>query len=153
MLSMFGAVEADQSCRAHAQDAGLLMSHAEQNCSGVGALQVGAASQQYKDHEADYNIDQSSQQHQAEEIVSSSADALRVLRKLQSLPWRRVDVSFQHSSLPFFAHNHIQVTRKWLNWEGAAVCEHLARQLADMEKDPCIQRLIESQKTKPRIDN
>ncbi|KAL0029171.1 hypothetical protein WJX79_000097 [Trebouxia sp. C0005] len=53
-----------------------------------------------------------------------------------------IDVSFQHSSMPFFAHNHIQVTRKWLNWEGAPVCQHLAQQLADMEKDEFIQQIM-----------
>ncbi|KAL0039127.1 hypothetical protein WJX77_008695 [Trebouxia sp. C0004] len=54
----------------------------------------------------------------------------------------QIDVSFQHSSMPFFAHNHIQVTRKWLNWEGAPVCQHLAQQLADMEKDEFIQQMM-----------
>ena len=81
-------------------------------------------------------------QQQAEDTVSSSANALLVLRRLQTLPWRRIDVSFQHSSMPFFAHNHIQVTRKWLNWEGASVCQHLAQQLADMEKDEFIQHIM-----------
>ncbi len=81
-------------------------------------------------------------QQQAEDTVSSSANALLVLRRLQTLPWRRIDVSFQHSSMPFFAHNHIQVTRKWLNWEGAPVCQHLAQQLADMEKDEFIQQIM-----------
>ena len=74
------------------------------------------------------------QEAEAEDIVSSSANALKVLKRLQSLPWRRIDVSFQHSRLPFFAHNNIQVTRRWLNWEGSAVCQHLAEQFADMEK-------------------
>ncbi|KAL3162411.1 hypothetical protein ABBQ32_010082 [Trebouxia sp. C0010 RCD-2024] len=81
-------------------------------------------------------------QQQAVDTVSSSADALQVLQKLQSLPWRRVDVSFQHSKLPFFAHNHIQVTRKWLNWEGAVVCQHLAQQFAVMEQNNYIQGLL-----------
>lgn len=80
------------------------------------------------------------QQH-ASDAVSSSANALHVLKKLQSLPWRRIDVSFQHSKLPFFAHNNIQVTRKWLNWEGAVVCQHLAQQFAVMEQNDCIQQL------------
>lgn len=30
----------------------------------------------------------------------------------------------------------LQVTRRWMNWEGEAVAQHLARQLAAMEKDP-----------------
>lgn len=82
------------------------------------------------------------EQQQAVDTVSSSANALQVLQKLQSLPWRRIDVSFQHSKLPFFAHNHIQVTRKWLNWEGAVVCQHLAQQFAVMERNNCIQALL-----------
>ena len=77
-------------------------------------------------------------QQQAVDTVSPLANALHVLQKLQSLPWRRIDVSFQHSKLPFFAHNHIQVTRKWLNWEGAVVCQHLAQQFAVMEKNEYI---------------
>lgn len=80
-------------------------------------------------------------QQQAVDAVSSSANALHVLKKLQSLPWRRIDVSFQHSKLPFFAHNNIQVTRKWLNWEGAVVCQHLAQQFAVMEQNDCIHLL------------
>ena len=86
--------------------------------------------------------DAQQEQQQAVDAVSSSANALRVLGKLQSLPWRRIDVSFQHSKLSFFAHNNIQVTRKWLNWEGAVVCQHLAQQFATMEKDKCIQNFI-----------
>lgn len=88
------------------------------------------------------SADAKQEQQQAVDAVSSSANALKVLEKLQSLPWRRIDVSFQHSKLSFFAHNNIQVTRKWLNWEGAVVCQHLAQQFATMEKDKCIQDLI-----------
>jgi len=77
---------------------------------------------------------QQQKQQQSGDTVSSSANALLVLRRLQTLPWRRIDVSFQHS--------HIQVTRKWLNWEGAPVCQHLAQQLADMEKDEFIQQIM-----------
>ena len=87
------------------------------------------------------SADAQQEQQQAVDAVSSSANALQVLEKLQSLPWRRIDVSFQHSKLSF-AHNNIQVTRKWLNWEGAVVCQHLAQQFATMEEDKCIQNLI-----------
>ena len=88
------------------------------------------------------SADAQQDQQQAVDAVSSSANALQVLKKLQSLPWRRIDVSFQHSKLSFFAHNNIQVTRKWLNWEGAVVCQHLAQQFATMEKDKRIQQFI-----------
>jgi len=51
-----------------------------------------------------------------------------MLQRLQQLSWRRIDVSFQGSLLPF-AHNHIQVTRRWLNWEGDSVAMHIAQLL------------------------
>ena len=82
------------------------------------------------------------EQEAAEQAVESSQNALLILRRLQTLPWRRIDVSFEGTKMPFFAHNHIQVTRKWLNWYGNAVCQHLAQQLADMEKDASVQELI-----------
>lgn len=135
---------ASESDRAYDKGNGtVLASYAEQGQSPDGASQAAPTHKHEPDAQvqADSNT-QSQQQHQAQETVSSSANALQVLRRLQTLPWRRIDVSFQHSRMPFFAHNHIQVTRKWLNWEGAAVCEHLAKQLADMEKDECIQHLI-----------
>lgn len=40
-----------------------------------------------------------------------------MLERLQALPWRRVDVSFRGTSMPFFAHNLIQaclITRRCL---------------------------------------
>ncbi|KAF6261528.1 putative serine esterase-domain-containing protein [Scenedesmus sp. NREL 46B-D3] len=55
-----------------------------------------------------------------------------MLHRLQELPWRRIDVSFQGARFGF-AHNNIQVTRRWLNFEGVAVPCHLAQQLQVME--------------------
>ena len=104
-----------------------------------------SASDQHQSDGAATTSSQQQKQNQrqdAEATVSSSSNALRVLKQLQKLPWRRIDVSFQHAKMSFFAHNNIQVTRRWLNWEGAAVCQHLACQLAFMEKDECIQHLI-----------
>ena len=97
--------------------------------------QAATSNQQHKQQ-------QQQQQQEAESVVKSSSNALTVLERLQSLPWQRVDVSFQHAKMSFFAHNNIQVTRRWMNWEGAAVCEHLPKQLAIMEKDQCIQAFI-----------
>ena len=37
---------------------------------------------------------------------------------------------------------HAQVTRKWLNWEGEAVCQHLALLLTSMDEDPRVQRAL-----------
>lgn len=101
-----------------------------------------ASSQAAASHSGRAAASTADSQQQAVATVSSSANALQVLQKLQSLPWRRVDVSFQHSKMPFFAHNHIQVTRKWLNWEGAVVCQHLAQQFAVMEQNSYIQSLL-----------
>jgi hypothetical protein len=53
-----------------------------------------------------------------------------VLEHLQSLPWARIDCSWRDAKLSMFAHNHIQVTRGWLNFEvraTAAVMSQLLR--------------------------
>ncbi|KAK9842249.1 hypothetical protein WJX81_002631 [Elliptochloris bilobata] len=71
------------------------------------------------------------------------AQTAAMLERLQALPWRRVDVSFRGTSMPFFAHNLIQVTRKWLNWEGEAVAEHLAAELAALEADPRVRSALQ----------
>ena len=34
---------------------------------------------------------------------------MEMLEKLQQLPWRRIDADFSATSMPFFAHNLIQV--------------------------------------------
>ena len=49
------------------------------------------------------------------------------------MPWRRVDVCFGGTLLPLLSHQHIQVQRMWLNWEGMAVAKHLALQVEAME--------------------
>lgn len=36
----------------------------------------------------------------------------------------------------------IQVTRKWLNWEGEAVAQHFAALFSEMEADPRVQRAL-----------
>lgn len=36
----------------------------------------------------------------------------------------------------------MQVTRKWINWEGEAVAQHLAALLTTMEEDPRVQRAL-----------
>lgn len=153
MFDMLGAGMRSTDNPASEPNAILVASPAEEHRPSAGASQAGPDQQRHVDEANDgHNTDRQSQQQQqqqrqqqqqeAADTVSSSPKALQVLRRLQTLPWRRVDVSFQQSSMPFFAHNHIQVTRKWLNWEGASVCEHLAKQLATMEKDQFIQELI-----------
>jgi hypothetical protein len=36
----------------------------------------------------------------------------------------------------------LQVTRKWLNWEGAASVQHIAALIEEMEEDPRVQRAL-----------
>ncbi|KAG2488152.1 hypothetical protein HYH03_013295 [Edaphochlamys debaryana] len=64
--------------------------------------------------------------------AATAARAETMLRRLQRLPWRRIDVSFR-GALFGFAHNNIQVTRRWMNFEGMAVAGHLAEQVAELE--------------------
>lgn len=56
------------------------------------------------------------------------------LTALQGLPWRRVDCCFAGGALPLLAHQHLQVQRKYVNWEGMATARHLAMQVAAMEE-------------------
>ncbi|KXZ40833.1 hypothetical protein GPECTOR_2047g1054 [Gonium pectorale] len=57
-----------------------------------------------------------------------------MLRRLQRLPWRRIDVSFRGATFGF-AHSNIQVTRRWMNFEGMAVATHVAQQVAALEAE------------------
>ena len=50
------------------------------------------------------------------------------------MPWCRMDCSFKGTTFPYFAHNLIQVTREWLNWEGEAVVQRLAEHFASLER-------------------
>ncbi|KAG2423781.1 hypothetical protein HXX76_015057 [Chlamydomonas incerta] len=56
-----------------------------------------------------------------------------MLRRLQRLPWRRIDVSFGGAKWGL-AHNNIQVTRRWMNFEGMAVAAHVAEQVVALEQ-------------------
>ena len=56
------------------------------------------------------------------------------LASLQRLAWRRIDVCFAGAKLSLLAHQHLQVQRKWANWEGMATGKHLAMQFAAMEE-------------------
>lgn len=44
----------------------------------------------------------------AEHQVEAREHVPEMLRALQSMPWRRVDVCFREASVPMLAHNHIQ---------------------------------------------
>ncbi|KAK9833727.1 hypothetical protein WJX74_003937 [Apatococcus lobatus] len=69
----------------------------------------------------------------AQLAMADSGHAAHIMRQLQQLPWRRIDAEFRGSRTPFFAHNHLQVTRRRMNVDGAAVAEHVAKQVAAME--------------------
>ena len=107
----FSKHAADRDIRGVAH--GVVQSPAEEQQSLADASQAGSMEHQCSS-EASTAPGTKSQsqlpQQQARDTVSSSANALLVLRRLQTLPWRRIDVSFQHSSMPFFAHNHIQAS-------------------------------------------
>ncbi|CAL5220186.1 g2158 [Coccomyxa viridis] len=77
-----------------------------------------------------------------EEEFEGSEATMEMLQTLQKLPWRRIDADFSATSMPFFAHNLIQVTRKWLNWEGVASVQHIAALIEEMEEDPRVQHAL-----------
>lgn len=56
-----------------------------------------------------------------------------MLSRLQSLPWCRIDVSFKKRSVPFCAHTHIQVTRKWMDFMGLSVADHISQRFVELE--------------------
>ncbi|CAM6100148.1 unnamed protein product [Calypogeia fissa] len=48
-----------------------------------------------------------------------------IVRGLQQVGWRKVDVSFHAALWPFLAHNHLHVKQDWLYHEGAGVVRHV----------------------------
>ncbi|XP_022140245.1 uncharacterized protein LOC111010958 isoform X2 [Momordica charantia] len=56
-----------------------------------------------------------------------------MIRGLQQLGWKKVDVSFHSSYWPFFAHNNIHVKNEWLYNAGAGVVTHVADTLKQQE--------------------
>ncbi|KAM7500705.1 hypothetical protein LguiA_025119 [Lonicera macranthoides] len=56
-----------------------------------------------------------------------------MIRGLQQLGWKKVDVSFHSSFWPFFAHNNIHVKNEWLHNAGAGVVAHVADGLKQQE--------------------
>ncbi|KAL2524253.1 Hydrolase-like protein family [Abeliophyllum distichum] len=49
-----------------------------------------------------------------------------MIRGLQRLGWKKVDVSFHSAFWPFFAHNNINVKNEWLYNAGVGVVAHVA---------------------------
>ncbi|PSS04839.1 Lipase [Actinidia chinensis var. chinensis] len=60
-----------------------------------------------------------------------------MIRGLQQLGWKKVDVSFHSTFWPFFAHNNIHVKNEWLHNAGAGVVAHVADslKLQEMQQD------------------
>ncbi|XP_048230446.1 uncharacterized protein LOC8259234 isoform X2 [Ricinus communis] len=56
-----------------------------------------------------------------------------MIRGLQQLGWKKVDVSFHSALWPFFAHNNIHVKNEWLHNAGAGVIAHVADSLKQQE--------------------
>ncbi|KAK7369118.1 hypothetical protein VNO80_11152 [Phaseolus coccineus] len=56
-----------------------------------------------------------------------------MIRGLQLLGWKKVDVSFHTAFWPFFAHNNIHVKNEWLHNAGAGVIAHVADSLKQQE--------------------
>lgn len=56
-----------------------------------------------------------------------------MIRGLQRVGWKKVDVSFHSAFWPFLAHNNIHVKRQWLHNAGAGVIAHVADSLKQQE--------------------
>ncbi|KAL2343296.1 hypothetical protein Fmac_004581 [Flemingia macrophylla] len=56
-----------------------------------------------------------------------------IIRGLQQLGWKKVDVSFHSAFWPFFAHNNIHVKNEWLHNAGVGVIAHVADSLRHQE--------------------
>ncbi|KAL3524757.1 hypothetical protein ACH5RR_013129 [Cinchona calisaya] len=59
-----------------------------------------------------------------------------MVRGLQQLGWKKVDVSFHSAFWPFFAHNNIHVKNEWFHNAGAGVVAHVADSINQQEKQP-----------------
>ncbi|KAI9198482.1 hypothetical protein LWI28_016647 [Acer negundo] len=61
-----------------------------------------------------------------------------MIRGLQQLGWKKVDVSFHSTFWPFFAHNNIHVKYEWLHNAGTGVVAHVADSLKQQESSSFI---------------
>ncbi|KAH9749022.1 DUF676 domain-containing protein [Citrus sinensis] len=61
-----------------------------------------------------------------------------MIRGLQRLGWKKVDVSFHSAFWPFFAHNNIHVKNEWLHNAGTGVIAHVADSLRQQESSSFI---------------
>lgn len=65
-----------------------------------------------------------------------------MIRSLQQLGWKKVDVSFHSAFWPFFAHNNIHVKNEFFHNAGAGVIAHVADHIKQQEKQPESSSLI-----------
>ncbi|XP_016478236.1 uncharacterized protein LOC107799608 [Nicotiana tabacum] len=65
-----------------------------------------------------------------------------MIRGLQQLGWKKVDVSFHSAFWPFFAHNFIHVKNEFFHNAGAGVISHVADHIKQQEKQPESSSLI-----------
>ncbi|KAJ4975368.1 hypothetical protein NE237_000474 [Protea cynaroides] len=56
-----------------------------------------------------------------------------MIRGLQRVGWKKVDVNFRSAFWPFFAHNNIHVKNEWLYNAGTGVVAHVADSLKQQE--------------------
>ncbi|XP_010540509.1 PREDICTED: putative lipase YDR444W [Tarenaya hassleriana] len=56
-----------------------------------------------------------------------------MIRGLQTLGWKKVDVSFHSAFWPYFAHNNIHVKSEWIHNAGAGVVAHVADSIKQQE--------------------
>nr|GMD86451.1 putative lipase YDR444W isoform X2 [Ipomoea batatas] len=61
-----------------------------------------------------------------------------MIRGLQQLGWKKVDVSFESAPLPFFAHNNINVKNERLHNAGAGVIAHVVDSIKQQESDTLV---------------
>ncbi|KAG9148138.1 hypothetical protein Leryth_025842 [Lithospermum erythrorhizon] len=82
-----------------------------------------------KAKEAAQNAPNSKQSVEYHEIMEDE-----MIRGLQKLGWKKVDISFHSAFWPFFAHNNIHVKSEWLHNAGAGVVAHVADHIKQQEK-------------------
>ncbi|KAI5657338.1 hypothetical protein M9H77_26131 [Catharanthus roseus] len=58
-----------------------------------------------------------------------------MIRGLQQLGWKKVDVSFHSAFWPFFAHNNIHVKNEWFHNAGAGVVFHVSDSINQQERE------------------
>lgn len=61
-----------------------------------------------------------------------------MIRGLQRVGWKKVDVSFHSAFWPFFAHNNIHVKNEWFHISGAGVIAHVADSIKQQESSSFI---------------